>query len=133
MFEDYALLTQHYEEIHLNITKVTWELCGKSYNSKPSLLFHKKYDHAIDLQKCMIWSKVFPTKLKAMYHIKIWHTDLYIKFDKTTEGMLEPLDILSVPEDILSSQLSGRNTAKILKHIQDLRSEAQFETKKNEA
>ena len=68
-----------------------------------------------------------------MYHIKIWHTDLYIKFDKTTEGMLEPLDILSVPEDILSSQLSGRNTAKILKHIQDLRSEAQFETKKNEA
>ena len=43
--------------------------------------------------------------------------------------MLEPLDLFSVPEDMLSSLLSGRNTEKILKHIQDLRTEAQFEMK----
>ena len=66
--------------------------------------------------------------MKAILHVRAVHTDLYIKFEKTTAGILEPLDLLSVPEDMLSSLMGGRNTEKILSHIQDLRKEAEFQT-----
>ena len=68
---------------------------------------HIRFMHDIDIQKCMIWIKAYPTKMKAMAHVKAWHTDLYLKFDKTTVGIIEPLDILSIPEDQISTLLSG--------------------------
>ena len=45
--------------------------------------------------------------MKAEQHVKSNHYDLFMKFDKTTAGIIEPCDILSIPEDKLFETISG--------------------------
>ena len=62
-----------------------------------------------------------------MYHVKTCHTDLYIKFERTTAGILESIDVLSMPEDKLSSLLGNRFPGDTLKIIQGLREESKLQ------
>ena len=45
--------------------------------------------------------------MKAESLVRLIHYDLFMKFDKTTDGVIEPCDILSIPEDKLSTTISG--------------------------
>ena len=53
-----------------------------------------------------------------MKHVKSCHTDLYIQFDKTTAGLIEPLDVSSLAEDKLCTLIGvgkfNENTQKII-------------------
>ena len=67
------------------------------------------------------------TLKQAYIHWKSCHYDLFLKFDKTTSGIIEPLDILSIPEDELPSLISGRGNETNLITLQKLRRKAELQ------
>ena len=49
-----------------------------------------------------------------------------MKFEETTSGIIEPCDILSIPEDKLFGTIRGCNDEHDRKFIEDLRKQAEF-------
>ena len=52
--------------------------------------------------------------MQALVHWKTCHFDLFTKFDQTTAGIIESVDILSIQEDELPSLISGRGEANLI-------------------